>query len=424
MGLEKQTLLILVLAGLLILTLINIYWPFITTHPAEKANKVVEVEAGKNIKNKLKQEFADIEEESLIKYNNKSEKSGFNTDRQMVTEDNTTDTRLVVNEGFDATLPIIPESHEFRLFFRPDCSYSMAFMPIWLELLRALPSNVTPKEINCGTVDSNGVSLCANYLEYGGGITSVPSIQLASNINGTKKIQNYTGQRSYKNIEEWLGTQGVVLKYNPDAEHFDDSNPVQFNMGAKEGFTVDEVELPEGSPGKMARDLKKAYLDMAQQDKYGNVKDIGDDGFYKASFSTCRKTADGPEGYQVFTRRGQWGCVVPDPKTGIATPFDAAFAAVDSYLNHLPTQINPVTNELQRKPISETERMALKKGMAKKHAKEIRAFGLCDEKALRDKYNVYDRVKAGRAKLPPGIKLDDYLDTKESAAAIYEACSI
>ena len=437
--LKKEIGIILIIAALIIAVLVNIYKPFITSAPSTQATSAAKLLADtqrQKLVEQVRAEFAYITEESLMKYNTDKNIRGFNTNTQSAVSDEEaqelalSDTRLVVNEGFDATQPIVQEAHEFRLFYRPDCTYSMAFMPIWLEISKSVPSNVTVKEINCGVLDANGVSTCANWLEYGGGITSVPALQLVSNIVGVKSTQNYTGQRSYKQLQEWLRANGITLRYNPNAEHFNDTNPLGYSYGAKEGFSdgpassIFESGDISSDAGKLADDYDKAFLELAQEDAYGHIRDVDKDGYYTASFSICQPTPDSPEGYQVFTRRGQWGCVVPDTNSGIATPFDAAFASVDNYLSLLPHLTDPATGKHTGATRTDEQRMAMKRGMAAKYAKDIRAFGLCDEPKLRQKYNTYESVKAGKAKLPDGVTLKDYLDTQESAAAIYGACQI
>lgn len=431
--------LIALIAVLVIAVLINIYRPFLTTHPASGALEVIRENDRKRIVKQVRAEFADITEKSLIAHDTE----GFDTDIQAFIKSNPelaeigtkagntgkNQTRLVVSEGFDATVPIIPESHELRLFHRPDCAFSMSFMPIWLEIVKSLPSNVSVKEINCGTLDANGVSICANWLEYGSGITSVPALQLVSNIAGVKRTMNYTGTRSYQQLKSWLATQGITLKYNPDAEHFKDTNPLAYSYAAKEGFTADDNlfipgQIADGDAGKLADNYDKSFLGLAQEDKHGNIYDVGKDGFYRATFSRCQPDPQGPEGYQVFTRRGQWGCVVPDANSGISTPFDAAFSAVDSYLTMLPPLSDTATGKLTGGTRTDEQRMEMKRGMAAKHAKDIREFGLCDERQLREKYNIYEAVKSGKAKLPAGVSLQDYLDTQETAAAVFDACSL
>jgi hypothetical protein len=431
---SKQHLGLIALVAVLVITvLINIYRPFLTTHPASSALEVIKENDRKLIAKQVRAEFADIAEKSLI-----SRGEGFDTDIQafikrnpeLAMETNNRSSRLVVSEGFDTTIPLVPEAHELRLFYRPDCSYSMSFMPIWLEIVKSLPSIVSVKEINCATLDSNGVSICANWLEYGSGITSVPAIQLVSNISGVKKTMNYTGTRSYQQLKTWFASQGITLQYNPDAEHFTDTNPLAYSYAAKEGFTADDNllfisgETAEGDAGKLADNYNKTFLGLAQEDTYGNIHDVGKDGFYRATFSRCQPDPQGPEGYQVFTRRGQWGCVVPDANSGISTPFDAAFSAVDSYLSMLPPLADPATGKLTGLTRTDEQRMEMKRGMAAKHSKDIREFGLCDERQLREKYNIYEAVKSGKAKLPDGVSLQDYLDTQESAAAIFDACSL
>ena len=437
--LRKEIGIILIIAALVIAVLINIYKPYITSSPSTQATGAAKLLADtqrQKLVAQVRAEFADITEDSLMKYNSNKNIRGFNTNTQSAVSDEEaqdlalSDTRLVVNEGFDATQPIVQEAHEFRLFYRPDCTYSMAFMPIWLEISKSVPSNVTVKEINCGILDANGVSTCANWLEYGGGITSVPALQLVSNIAGVKSTMNYSGQRSYKQLQEWLRANGITLRYNPNAEHFKDTNPLGHSYGAKEGFSdgpassIFDTSAISGDAGKLADDYDKAFLDLAQEDAYGHIRDVDKDGYYTASFSTCQPTPDSPEGYQVFTRRGQWGCVVPDANSGIATPFDAAFTAVDNYLSLLPPLTDPATGKPTGATRTDEQRMTMKRGMAAKYAKDIRAFGLCDEAQLKQKYNTYERVKAGKAKLPDGVEMKDYLDTQESAAAIYGACQI
>lgn len=420
--------LIALIAVLVIVALINIYRPFITTHPASSALSIIRENDRERIVKQVRAEFADITEKSLI-----AGAEGFNTDTQSYqgtgTGSGKSSSRLVVSEGFDTTVPLIAEAYELRLFYRPDCSFSMSFMPVWLELVKSLPSNVSVKEINCGTLDANGVSICANFLEYGGGITSVPAIQLVSNISGVKRTVNYTGSRSYQQLKNWLLSQGITLKYNPDAEHFTDTNPLAYSYAAKEGFTADDNlfipgEIAQGDAGKSVDNYNKAYLGLAQEDTHGNIYDVGKDGFYRATFSRCQPDPQGPEGYQVFTRRGQWGCVVPDPNTGIKTPFDAAFSAVDSYLSMLPPISDLATGKTTSATRTDEQRIEMKRGMAAKHYKDIREFELCDERQIREKYNIYEAVKAGKAKLPDGVSLKDYLDTQETAAALFEACSL
>lgn len=411
---------------LLLATLINIYHPYITTHPASDAIKIMKQSDHNKIVQQVRAEFADIAEQSLITHNhnrndNVSNNKGSN--REKIGEDG-----KFKKEGFDtASVQTITESHELRLFYRPDCTYSNAFMPTWLELSKSLPSNVTPREINCGILDSNGVSTCANWLEYGGGITSVPAMQLISNIGGIKRTLNYSGSRSYQQVKLWLSEKGITLKYNPNAEHFNDSNPLSYTYGTKEGFSDDslfESGTAHGDHGKMADDYDAAFLTEAQEDTYGHIRDVDEDGLYKATFSKCQPSQNSPEGYQVFTRRGQWGCVVPDPNSGIKTPFDAAFATVDSYLSMLPPITDPQTGKTTGAIRDDLQRTTMKRNMAHKYSKDIRSFGLCDETLLKQKFNAYELVKSGRAILPDGVTLKDYLDAQDSASAIYNACTI
>lgn len=392
-------------------------------------------------KNIAYNEIKDLEEQSLITSNNKqggvddinasteSENNSNSLNRRKLVIQNSNLGQKIINETFQN---IESQTYILRLFYRPGCMYSAQFMPLWQEIKTSIPDYVQVEELNCDRKDVLGNSICSNYK-----IQGVPTITLTvpDKVNPNEQITiNYRNKRTYQNIKLWLKQNGIELKYNPEVEHFDKTggyvNIEQFEDQADDGYSsaglVGKVITADGNMRKAHDDLYKAE---SRINEHGEYHDVDDDGCPIASFSICKENSVNP-GYQIFTHRGQWGCVYPDPNTSINNSFDAAFTTVDNYLHSLPPRMEQITDNkghihLKEVPYSADEKIALMKKCAVKHRKNIRNFGLCDNKKLNDKYNIKDKINAGEANLPfDGMTADDYDDTKKTAEAIYTACSL
>jgi len=415
---------VLVILLLLGICLLNIHYPFITTHPAEHAAKLEARVAGELVASAARANIRKIEESAEIEVNR--ELGGIDE----VGADNKVtgiqDRRrfMLAKEGF-----LSSDVYELRLFWSPECGHSRRFMPVWLNIVRALPDGVAYKEYNCkDTQGLSSLSVCSQR-EYG--ITALPTVQLYRMVDGIKYQESISGFRDYRTVKDWLARQSVTLKYNPNSEHFNGKVGVKGYQGeqfadSKNGVGQDPTEMINkvyGTAGDLYEEAESQYLTESGTDIWGHYRDVAD-GCYKASFTRCDENSERP-GYQVFTPRGQWGCVFPEPGTALATDFDAAFAAVDNYLATCTPPKQNKDGTLAKTQYTDAERKANMIKCAVKYKDEIRKFGLCDEKKLNEKFNYMNNVKAGRAKLPIGdMKPDDYKQTAESASAIFSSCRL
>jgi thiol-disulfide isomerase/thioredoxin len=106
-----------------------------------------------------------------------------------------------IEEGFTNEIPNYLnklEQVKIELYYKPSCPYCKNFMPIWYQIVNNLPNDITYEEIN---VEKNSIKPSHNN------ISTVPTLLLIK--NNEQKI--YMGERSYKNIEEFLQINGVNL---------------------------------------------------------------------------------------------------------------------------------------------------------------------------------------------------------------------
>jgi hypothetical protein len=418
--------------------------PFITNTVSTLKNNVKAYFKKQEDINDAKNDILDIEEDSLIitnnanggiddvnatikevqdKNNGKMEERPKFMVQESVLGTNTLHEQFTNNETSKVSL---------KLFYEPGCQYSEKFMPIWTQIKEVLPETIDTEEINCKRKDSLGFSLCHTYK-----INSVPNLVLIRpDILEKDELINitYRGSKDFLSIKQWLNSQGIELTYNPEVEHFDRNGGYvsvseEFNglssgiSGGNFGGTVLSAE------GNLRAPYDKMYRDASRMNEHGEFDDIDDNGCPIANFSKCKENSVNP-GYQIFTHRGQWGCIYPDKNTSLNTGFDAAFATVDHYLQSLPPKVEKKTDDngniyLEEVPYSADEKLAKMKKCANVYKKEIRNFGLCNNKKLNAKYTAKDRILAGDAKVPfDGMTADDYKDTAETAEAIYNACSV
>lgn len=332
---------------------------------------------------------------------------------------------------------------KLQLFYRMSCGHTQAFLPVWYEVVAALPLRtgaVRYEEINCE--DASGACQAAN-------IDGVPTLRLVTykHDGSEDSVEEYPGARTFDAIGEWLGTRGIPLvqriKVNPANVAAAPTMDDMVDMGASpevtatvssssntdnttESFVGDQIL---DATGNLRRKHDQAYLDAAALDEHGHYHDVTD-GCYDATFSHCQPNSQNP-GYQIFTHRGQWGCVRPEPGTGIDTPFDAAFAVANQYLNALPPRqkdghggLHPDTDgDPSNGEESKEERQARMNRCARKHARQLRNFGLCDLEKLNEKYITPDEIRRGRLRAPmDDMTASDYEDASMSALAIYGAC--
>jgi hypothetical protein len=337
---------------------------------------------------------------------------------------------------------IMDKKYYLKYFYRTGCIYSSQFMPLWHEIKNVLPSYVNIEEINCDRKDILGFSLCSKY-----DIKGVPSLVLEIEDSNKDKSNNkkivYVGDRSYQNIKKWLLDNSINLTYNPEVEHFDNyGNYVsidKFNNVSSNGGQNDKddsshhnkgiVGMVIEADGSMRKHYDNVYKNESRINEHGEYDDVDEDGCTLASFSICKENSANP-GYQIFTHRGQWGCVYPDQHTSINNPFDAAFSTADHYLHSLPPKVKQVVDDkghvhLVAEDYNANEKLNQMKKCALKYKKEFRNFGLCDNKKLNDKYNIKEHIESGKSNLPfDSFDINDYNDTKETAEALYNACSL
>lgn len=320
---------------------------------------------------------------------------------------------------------------KLQLFYRMSCGHTQAFLPVWYEVVAALPlrsGSVRYEEINC----EDATNACASS-----GIDGVPTMRLVTyNSDGSEaNVEEYPGARTFEDIKDWLSTRGIGLVKRMKVNMAAADNAIDLDVtasvepvdnGEKETFVGDQIL---DATGNLRRKHDQAYLDAAAIDDHGHYHDVTD-GCYDATFSRCQPNSQNP-GFQIFTHRGQWGCVRPEPGSGINTSFDAAFTVANQYLNTLPPKQrknhggvhSDYDGNVDNGEESKETRQARMNKCANKYARELRGFGLCDLKNLNGKYVIPDEVRRGRLRVPvDNMSADEYENASMAALAIYGAC--
>ena len=402
----------LVVVVILVLGVVDYYYPFLHHSSTELLDEIREKKQVEAVKKITKDEIAEIEENSEIKVNkqlggidevNADNKATGIDERKKLAFQNNNLGHLgnEVKEGFESN----PSQVVLKLFYKTNCGYSQQFLPNWYELTRMLPSGVDFEEINCDQYDEFGITQCSKYQ-----ISKVPTLQLVTtDENGEETIEEFVGSRTYLNVKEWLGKLGVELRKNFDTEHFAE-------VVGKHHYHIRRDE--EGSYEDHRDELRR---NATLKDNMGNYRDV-EDGCYIASFSKCKENSKNP-GYQIFTQRGQYGCVHPDVNTSMNDRFEAAFASAASYLDNLPPKQDPKTGKLL--PYQGDEKKQQMMNCAVKYSDQFRQFGLCDGERLAEKYLIPQRLEDGEVALPQGMTKEDYLKTKDIAESLMVgACGI
>jgi len=395
----------LVVVVILVLGVVDYYYPFLHHSSTELLDEIREKKQVEAVKKITKDEIAEIEENSEIKVNkqlggidevNADNKATGIDERKKLAFQNNNLGHLgnEVKEGFESN----PSQVVLKLFYKTNCGYSQQFLPNWYELTRMLPSGVDFEEINCDQYDEFGITQCSKYQ-----ISKVPTLQLVTtDENGEETIEEFVGSRTYLNVKEWLGKLGVELRKNFDTEHFAE-------VVGKHHYHIRRDE--EGSYEDHRDELRR---NATLKDNMGNYRDV-EDGCYIASFSKCKENSKNP-GYQIFTQRGQYGCVHPDVNTSMNDRFEAAFASAASYLDNLPPKQDPKTGKLL--PYQGDEKKQQMMNCAVKYSDQFRQFGLCDGERLAEKYLIPQRLEDGEVALPQGMTKEDYLKTKDIAESL------
>jgi hypothetical protein len=396
----------------------NMYNPFLTSNAIELYDKVKTYTLGHIYHQAAKNDIHDIEEESLRRVN--SIMGG--TDEVNATSKHDYLVRPSIQEGFGT------DTFELQLFYKSvGCEPSRQFLPIWYEITSALPksTNISYREFNCDKLNANGITICAAPYN----ISAVPTLKLKKTTStGVESTLEFTGARSYKNISQWLASNGLVLTFNMNMETFGDVDSA-VSVQAKEkfadantGITGSVGNMILSAEGNLRKDYDAEWMNAAAQNEFGEYHDVAD-GCYLASFSKCNEGTRNP-GFQIFTHRGQYGCVYPDKNTGIATDFDAAFTVADQYLSScVPPKFDADTGK--EIPMTPGERRNQMAKCAIKYRNQLRSFGLCDEGKLNAKYTIPKKIKEGSMRTPlPDMTAEDYQGAADSAAAIYTACSV
>lgn len=242
---------------------------------------------------------------------------------------------------------------KLMLFYKSSCPYCQDFLPIWYQIVNDLPNNIIYEEINADA-DNESNQKTNSY-----NITSVPTIILVINTN--KKI--YTGNRSYKNIENFLKLNGINLVART-FEPFDDS-----------GYSVEPN--PTAAINKNCPSVT-----------FDSQLDFPNDNYM----------------YQIFNADGQYGYATGGTKEGkLLKPFSAAYSVVDSYLSSLPDSSK--MNEC-----------------AKLYSKDIINFGLCDNDKLNEVLTYKEQIK--NASATPRVAGTDYNTNTNVVNAIKNACKL
>ena len=387
---------------ILAIGVIDYFYPFLHHSSTELLDNLREKKQMEEVKKSTNDEIAEIEENSEIKVNKDlggidevnadNEATGMD-DRKKLTFQNNSLGHLGndVKEGFESN----PSQTVLKLFYKTNCGYSQQFLPNWYELTRMLPSGVGFEEVNCDQYSEFGITQCSKYQ-----ISKVPTLQLVTtDENGEDTIEEFVGKRTYLNVKEWLGKLGVELRKNFDAEHFEEVGHHQIMRDADGSYEEHRDELRRN---------------ITLKDNMDNYRDV-EDGCYIASFSKCKEGSQIP-GYQIFTQRGQYGCVYPDVNTSINDGFEAGFASAASYLENLPPKQDPKTGKLL--PYQGDEKKKQMMNCAVKYSNEFRQLGLCDGERLAEKYLIQERLEKGEVKLPQGMTKEDYVKTKDIAESL------
>ena len=387
---------------ILAIGVIDYFYPFLHHSSTELLDHLREKKQVEEVKKSAHAEIAEIEENSEIKVNkdlggvdevNADNKATGIDDRKKLAFQNNSLGHLGndIKEGFESN----PSQVVLKLFYKTNCGYSQQFLPNWYELTRMLPSGVGFEEINCDQYGEFGITQCSKYQ-----ISKVPTIQLVTtDENGEETIEEFVGKRTYLNIKEWLGKLGVELRKNFDAEHFAE---------------VGHHHIMRDADGSYEEHRDELRRNVTLKDNMDNYRDV-EDGCYIASFSKCKEGSQNP-GYQIFTQRGQYGCVYPDVNTSINDGFEAGFASAASYLDNLPPKQDPKTGKLL--PYQGDEKKNQMMNCAVKYGAEFRQLGLCDGERLAEKYLIPERLEKGEVKLPQGMTKEDYLKTKDIAESL------
>ena len=395
---------IMYLAIFVILTIgiIDYFYPFLHHSSIELLDHIREKKQIDEVKKSTYAEISDIEENSEIKVNtdlggidevNADNNATGIEDRKKIVFQNNSLGHLGndVKEGFESN----PSQIVLKLFYKTNCGYSQQFLPNWYELTKILPSGVGFEEINCDQYDEFGITQCSKYQ-----ISNVPTLQLVTtDEKGEDTIEEFVGKRTYLNVKEWLGKLGVSLRKNFDAEHFEEVGHHQIMRDADGSYEEHRDELRRN---------------ITLKDNMDNYRDV-EDGCYVASFSKCKEGSQNP-GYQIFTQRGQYGCVYPDVNTSMNDGFEAGFASAASYLENLPPKQDTNTGKLL--PYQGDEKKTQMMKCAVKYSNEFRQLGLCDGERLAEKYLIPERLENGEVKLPQGMTKEDYVKTKDIAESL------
>lgn len=387
----------------------NLYNPFLTSNAIDIYDKIKIYALGKQYQQQAQHEINIMEEESLRRIN--SIMGGI--DEINATGKHDYLIRPSIQEGF-AT-----ETFELQLFYKSiGCAPSRQILPIWYQITSALPNspNITYREFNCDKLNANGITICATPYN----IAQVPTIRLKRTTStGVETTTEFTGSRTYRNIRQWLASNGLVLSFNTDMEMF--TNNEKF-ADANTGINASVGNMILSAEGNLRKGADDEWFNATAQNEFGEYHDVAD-GCYLASFSKCNEGSRNP-GFQIFTHRGQYGCVYPDKNTGIANEFDAAFTVADQYLSScVPPKFDPETGK--EVPMTNNEQREQMTKCAIKYRNQLRAFGLCDEQKLNEKYMIPKNIKDGKMRVPlPDMTAEDYQASADSAGAIYTACSI
>lgn len=328
-----------------------------------------------------------------------------------------------------------------QLFYRMSCGHTQAFLPVWYEVVAALPlksGTIRYEEINCE--DSSDKCQAAK-------IEGVPTMRLVKyNPDGSESSnEEHTGPRTFEDIQQWLASRGIAMVPRLKVNIIENTMDASGIEGRGEGFsdiggTAARIGHGNGgsdvgnqildATGNLRKKYDQAYLDAAAIDEHGHYHDVTDS-CYDATFSRCQPNSRNP-GFQIFTHRGQWGCVRPEPGTGINSPFDAAFAVANQYLNTLPAgqiadsgKVDPIYDGLvENGEETKSARQDRMNKCARKYSKQLRGFGLCDLENLNEKYKAPDEIRRGRLQVPmEDMDPSDYEESSMAALAIYGACS-
>ena len=284
--------------------------------------------------------------------------------------------------------------YKLKLFYKTKCSYCNEFLPTWYKIINNLPNNIKYEEIEC---ESNHKEATANN------IVSVPTIILF--INNDKNI--YMGDRSYTDIERFLKHKGVNLvkrtfeEFN-SIDSSDSSDSSANNIIKNININNDGVDgsIDGGSSSNSNSDSNNIDYNSinSQNTKNKNCPSV--------TFDKEFDVSDDKYMFQIFNRNGQYGYSIGSNKDSkLPTPFEAAYAAVDSYLTSLPN--------------SNTENEC-----AQEYAKEIGSFGLCDTENLNKILDYKSNIQNGSSYTKFNGSAKDYSSNDIVVKAIKKVCRI